>query len=59
MDYTAWASEYWAAADKIGTVINTLTKEINLTKEILDDSTFYVILGNNSVCKNVWFKTIP
>ena len=34
MDYVAWASEYWAAADKIETVINSLTKEINLTKEI-------------------------
>ena len=33
MDYISWASEYWAAADKIGTVINSLTQEINLTKE--------------------------
>ena len=34
MDYIAWASEYWAAADKIGTVINSLTQEINQTKDI-------------------------
>lgn len=34
MNYIEWAAEYWDAADKIGTVINSLTTEINQTKDI-------------------------
>lgn len=34
MDYSKWAKEYWDAADKIGSVINSLTEEIKQTKNI-------------------------
>lgn len=33
MDYSKWAQEYWDAADKIGTVINSLTEEIKKVKD--------------------------